>query len=187
MSDKTKKLKLTQQECLTMLLASTQGIGTRLAGVDWSCFLALISCDNELMKYDKAIAAAQEVKNIGEGKSKAEGAKLVESWEAFAKECEELKKKHAMNDVDGSPLTSAKPDGTTRIRFSDPDAFAKEFKAVQDEHKDAIDARNEQLKRVQKKLESEVTVTLPVITRDQLPKDITQAALQPFAKLLVAQ
>jgi len=184
MNEKTKKVKLTYNECINMLIASTQGPGAKLPGVSWSCFLALISCDNELTKCDKAIQAAQEVKNIGEGKSKAVGAKLVESWEAFVKERKELIEKHAKKDLATGELVVR---GNGSPIFEDLDAFTKEFESLKEKYKDAIDARDEQMKRVNEKLDEEVTITLPVITEAQLPDGITPEVLVPFAKLFVAQ
>jgi len=183
MSDKTKKLKLTHNECITMLEASLSGPGLNLAGVDWSCFLALISCDNKLVQCNKAIEAAQDPKNIGEGKPAKQQQKLKKDWDEFVKEREVLQKKHAKKDQSGEPMVTREG----RVISEDPALLAAEFEPLKAKYQDAIDAREEQLKRVNEKLEEEVTVELPVITKKQLPAEITQAALAPFAKLLVAQ
>jgi len=178
MSEKTKKLTLTIRRCIDILNFSEFGPGGKLPGIEWSFFLACISCNTVLMKHKKAADAAKDVKNIAEGKSKSEGKKLVESWEEFVRARAELQKAHAKTE-NGQPMVVGKT-----VIMEDQAAFQSAFEELKAKYQDAIDAREEQLKRVNEKLDSEVSITLPTIAKADLPDQITREAIGPLAMLI---
>ena len=184
---KERELTIPMSEAIDLIDFSTVGPGVKLPGIEWTCFLTAVSCCTKLIECKKMLDAARDPKNLAEDKPETKRKKLVQSWEEFSKEKAALQKQHAKKDENGQPLVINFANGTSQYIFEDEEAFNKEYKELEEKHQAAVDARNEQIKRVNEKLESEVKVKLPTIAKKDLPKDVTRECLGPLAKLLVAK
>jgi hypothetical protein len=182
-----KKITLTKKEAIEMLNAATSGEGIDLPGVTWSCLMGAISCDNQLMGIKVGLQKAGNPKNIAEGEKKAKQKEIADAYEKYEELRQELCKKHARKDKTGKAMTQDMPGLPAQYIIADQSAYEAEYKTLETEYQEAVDARKAQVEKCEEELLKEISIELPVISPVDLPKDIKPRHILPFAKLLAKQ
>jgi Fe2+ transport system protein B len=113
--------------------------------------------------------------------------KALESKEDYNKYEEariELAKKHAKKDEKGKEVTTLGKNGQEEYVMEDMSIFEKAFKALKEEHKEAIDARDEQIKEQNELLKTDSTIELHKVSLSDVPQDITVGQMQGISAMV---
>jgi hypothetical protein len=103
----------------------------------------------------------------------SESLKASDKFTEFDKKRVEIVKEHADKDEKGE----AKIEGNQYV-VSDTKAMEAAIDPLKEEYKDAIEAREAQIKEFSEMLEKEINIELYKIKQDDLPKDISVAQLE---------
>lgn len=97
----------------------------------------------------------------------------------------ELAKKHAEKDEKGEPKTKIDP-ATMRSSYvvEDMKALEEEVSKLKEEHKEAIEARETQVKEYNTMLEEEVSVELHKLNINELPSDISAKQMSEIISII---
>lgn len=129
-------------------------------------------------KFNYAIA-----KNINILKPEVEAiqetAKPREEFGTYDKARVELCKKHAKKDEAGEVMMKGND-----FDIEDMRAFSKELKKLQEEHKQALDDREAQMKELDTLLKEESTIELHKIALADVPEDITTVQMNSIFSII---
>ena len=179
MSKALRELKLTQKDA-TEMLATCRHPKATLPGVNWSCFITLMINDTALTKIQKVIDAASDDGNIAETFPAAKQKALQEKYREYEVKRLELCKKHAERKH-GAPVMF----GPNTFQMKDIEGFEKDHNKLVERYQQAVNARAAQTEKVNKLLDKEVTLKLPVIKQSDLPKEISPDITGPLHRLLL--
>lgn len=98
---------------------------------------------------------------------------------AYDKERIELCKKHAKKDEKGKPIFV-----NNSFDIEDREAFDADLKALQEAHKEAVEAREQQIKDFNDLLEKEVKLTLHKIKLSDVPEAITTKEMESIYEII---
>jgi len=182
-----KTVKLTGNEVRALMTACNSSQINGLPGVEWSFIVTLVGCDMKLLAFGKAMNAAGEMKNIGDGEEPDVQKKLAADYKEFDEKRVALCEKHAIKDPDGTAVTRLLPGmAQPKYIFEDEAKFEAAFEKLKKKFNSAVEAREAQTELVKAKLEAEEEYKLPEVKMADVPKGITPILLRPFAKLLVS-
>jgi hypothetical protein len=115
-----------------------------------------------------------------------EALKTSEEFNTYEKARLELAKEHAKKDESGNPITyKDEIDGLEKYNIVDQDAFDEAFKVLREEHKQAIEDREQQIKEQNEILKTESTLQLHKIALSDIP-EITIGHMAVIEKLVEA-
>jgi len=95
-----------------------------------------------------------------------------EDYKEYEKLRTELCEKHAEKDDTNSAIIKA-----GKYVLQDNEAFDKDLEALKEEHKAAVDAREEQVKGYEELLKEETSFKYYVVKQENLPQEISQAQM----------
>lgn len=95
-----------------------------------------------------------------------------ETYKSFDDARLELAKSHAVRDEDGNPTVK-----NSNFVLLNESKFEAELEELKKEHKDAVDAREIQLKEYEELLKTDVSLDLHKIKLDDVPAEITTAEM----------
>jgi hypothetical protein len=135
------------------------------------------------VKFSYAVA-----KNInilkGEVESFRKAAMPTEIFQTYEKERFENASKHAEKGSDGKALKEV-IDGIERFVIKNKEEFEKDYKAIREKHKEAIQKREVQLKEMDEIMDEEVEIEVFAIPVSYIPEEITaeqMSAILPVIK-----
>lgn len=97
----------------------------------------------------------------------------------YDKERVELAQKHAEKDEKGKTVTL-----NGQYQIVDQEAFDKEFKELQEKHKETLEKREVQMKEFNDLLDKEVEITLHKIKLEDVPQNITTAQMNSIYSII---
>lgn len=114
--------------------------------------------------------------------------KFLKPTEAFTKFDEarmELAKEFAQKDENGNPMTTHNGVGGESFVITEREKFDKEFEKLKEEHKEAVDERESNLKAYEGALKEPADIKLHAIRKEDLSPDITANILKGIKALIV--
>jgi predicted transcriptional regulator len=91
----------------------------------------------------------------------------------YNEEFNKIIQENSEKDENGSPIVNKLPDGRKSYKIIDTPKVEKIVKDLEKKYKKAIDDNNDNVRRFNEELETEVTLSYATINEDDLPKDIT--------------